>query len=791
MFASSSRLLAVTALSGSMLLLATSRDGAADALQRRSTLDTRSLVAKTTAGSTDRSADRSPDRLDLRDRDLVSIRTPIGNPVTTVVAVPTPDGPLDLELTRYSNRAADFRVLEDRGDGQLHEIEAPPVKTYRGHVAGDPESTVWASIDDGRLWAVVQREGFDDLIVEPQDPLASFEGRDLPHFVFESSDVVPDGRGCGNDLFDMDVHGFGDGEAGPGDEGGIAGSPEYLVEIGIDSDYEFFQKNGSNVSNTVGDIESIMNGVNTVYRRDVGIFYEITTIIVRSSSNDGYSSSTNIETLLCEFGSVWNSAPENSIQRDMAQFFSGKSMQGSVIGLAWLGVVCNQTGSGCGTFGNLAYSVVESRYSTSFNLRVSLSAHEMGHNWSSPHCSGGTCHIMCASNNGCGGVVGSNLKFGPSSVSTITSYRNQLSCDTLLPPPADLPFEDQFISSSVSPSRWIYRKNALTSTACVNPPSASRALLLDASGSGEYQDDEVRSNFIPLNGLGGEDIELGYWTQHRGPEAGEKLIVEYLTFFNDWVAIHEVVSDGTVQDEFVEHRHVLPQNAKHADFRIRFRTEVNEPNDDWFIDDVVVEIVPTEPPPPNDECGDAIAIADGPTAFTIVGATPGEPTMPFSCGNGVEFEMTADVWFAYTVPCNGLLEIDACDADFNTYLAIYDGTSCPTGFDLPLFCSDDFPLCGDGAKILTAAVAGQQLLIRLGTSQPDTFGDGVLTITCTGDGPNCPGDLDGNGEVGGADLAEMLGSWGPCVGCNADLDGNGEVGGADLAELLGSWGDCP
>ncbi|MHC4833776.1 MAG: hypothetical protein ACYTFH_07805, partial [Planctomycetota bacterium] len=97
----------------------------------------------------------------------------------------------------------------------------------------------------------------------------------------------------------------------------------------------------------------------------------------------------------------------------------------------------------------------------------------------------------------------------------------------------------------------------------------------------------------------------------------------------------------------------------------------------------------------------------------------------------------------------------------------------------------------DGAKILTAAVAGQQLLIRLGTSQPDTFGDGVLTITCTGDGPNCPGDLDGNGEVGGADLAEMLGSWGPCVGCNADLDGNGEVGGADLAELLGSWGGCP
>jgi hypothetical protein len=56
----------------------------------------------------------------------------------------------------------------------------------------------------------------------------------------------------------------------------------------------------------------------------------------------------------------------------------------------------------------------------------------------------------------------------------------------------------------------------------------------------------------------------------------------------------------------------------------------------------------------------------------------------------------------------------------------------------------------------------------------------------------CPGDLDGSGTVNGADLGQLLASWGPCgQGCSADLDGNGFVGGADLGTLLADWGACP
>lgn len=54
--------------------------------------------------------------------------------------------------------------------------------------------------------------------------------------------------------------------------------------------------------------------------------------------------------------------------------------------------------------------------------------------------------------------------------------------------------------------------------------------------------------------------------------------------------------------------------------------------------------------------------------------------------------------------------------------------------------------------------------------------------------PLCPADLDGDGLVGPADLAILLGAWeGSGLG---DLDGSGSIGAADLAILLGAWGPC-
>ena len=57
--------------------------------------------------------------------------------------------------------------------------------------------------------------------------------------------------------------------------------------------------------------------------------------------------------------------------------------------------------------------------------------------------------------------------------------------------------------------------------------------------------------------------------------------------------------------------------------------------------------------------------------------------------------------------------------------------------------------------------------------------------------PPCPADVNDSGAVDGADLAQVLQSWGRCTGCAADIDGSGAVNGADLATILQSWGACP
>ena len=65
-----------------------------------------------------------------------------------------------------------------------------------------------------------------------------------------------------------------------------------------------------------------------------------------------------------------------------------------------------------------------------------------------------------------------------------------------------------------------------------------------------------------------------------------------------------------------------------------------------------------------------------------------------------------------------------------------------------------------------------------------TFDNVVVEVMATN------ADLDGDGQVGGADLGALLAGWGPCQPgqlCVGDLNCDGVVDGADLGALLGAW----
>ena len=499
--------------------------------------------------------------------------------------------PKTLRLFRHSLRSENFQVLVQRKPlGPLEPTEAPPVQTYRGVIEGEPGSHVAARVFGDTivsLTALVRtREGvygiqpMAGVDKEIDESRASMPG---DHVVYRAEDWAnEEGFHCGAEgaVFELER------DEAYREEGSAAGTGLSTVDVAIDADVEFFQLNGSSVAGTVLDIENVMNSVEAIYERDVTITYEITTIVVRTAEPDPYRF-TDPGSLLCEFRARWNATPESYIQRDTAHLFTGKNIDGSTIGIAFVGVVCNPSGfvQGCSS-GNVAYGLSQSRYTTAFTSRTALTAHELGHNWGAGHCSGSDCHIMCATIGACAGIAGSNLKFGATESAQILSHKSTRGCLVSQPEALSPPFVEGFSSTLLAVNHWTYILGAVISLSALGEPSGTLSLNLDGAGPEPYRDDEIRTNFMLLGSTSAPTVS--YWTEHRGVSLGETLVVEYWNSGLRWVELNRVVSNGLDQSTFQFHQHTLPADARHNEFRLRFRTEVNGSTEDWFIDDVVV-----------------------------------------------------------------------------------------------------------------------------------------------------------------------------------------------------------
>lgn len=569
-----------------------------------------------------------------------------------------------LELRPRSMRADAFQLLvaDDRG---LTNVTPPPERTYRGdaYVAA-PNATVLgavrASIDGGRMWAWIRLDDGTSYGVQPLSEIVA--GADpRSHVVYRGSDVhLEQAYSCATDAIgDLP---FDAATKGPSQ---WSATGLKVCEVAIDADVQFFQSNGSSVTNTVFDIENVMNSVEAIYENDVGVTYDLTSIVVRTSSAANPYTTDDPSSLLSEFRSHWQQT-KGDVQRNNAHLFTGRNLTGSVIGIAYLNGICN---------GN-AYGLSQSKFTGNFALRVGLTAHELGHNWSANHCSGSDCRIMCPSINGC---VGDVSKFGQASKNAIVAYKATKSlCLKDLPDSIALPFFDTFATAAISPSLWSHVKDVATNTHGVNPPSAPLVARLHAVGPSEFGDDEMRTSYLLAGSA--TDLVLSYFVEHRGVEAGEKLFVEYRSNNLTWVQLNELTSSGVDQDQFTFHAHALPANAFHDELRIRFRVDVDQLDDHWYIDDVRVDDCPAPFTYGTSEIGstgNAATIAftggmpyAGNSAFgvTLTGGTPSQFAVLFSGGSQAAVTVT---WGTILVgPPNFLRTYLSTDTSGGAFLGI-------------------------------------------------------------------------------------------------------------------------
>lgn len=147
-------------------------------------------------------------------------------------------------------------------------------------------------------------------------------------------------------------------------------------------------------------------------------------------------------------------------------------------------------------------------------------------------------------------------------------------------------FFDDFSGALLDHGNWEVALGAALTQDVDDQGQLTAAVRLGVGGQGISGGPELRSVAIALDAV--SKAELFYTVQHRRVEAGERLVVEYLSKEGQWVVTERVVADGRDSVGFSRHLRRLPSDALHAAFRIRFRPNPDDEDDIWYLGEVAV-----------------------------------------------------------------------------------------------------------------------------------------------------------------------------------------------------------
>src|SRR5215471_482915 len=312
-----------------------------------------------------------------------------------------------LQLQPNDLRAPNYRAEEVDADGVTRATAMPGVSTYKGNVMG-----VWGS--DARF--TVRDEQIEGMIITPTgsyfvEPAQRYSSSAAPsdYLLYSAADVRPDiTRSCGDTLeeqVNMSAK-----QMMPGATAGLTPavfSPFKVVEIATESDLEYTRALGS-ASAANSDILSIMNQIQAIFQRDIGLTFTVTYQHAWTTADPFGANGLDAASILTAFTNYWNQNPPTP-SHDVSHLWTGKQIS-NANGVAWQGVVC----------ANPTHAYGISDLETISPFRVTIPAHELGHNFNASHCDGQSgCDntIMVAVQND------NNTKFFCAfSVSEITGY---------------------------------------------------------------------------------------------------------------------------------------------------------------------------------------------------------------------------------------------------------------------------------------------------------------------------------------------------------------------------------
>ena len=397
----------------------------------------------------------------LVDGSIVLLEGDFQNAQATITDIVIDGKEYELELHPHSIRTEEFILKVQQADGVVRPVQPTPSRTVRGAIRGSKGSRVTGAVANAGVAARIEMGDGAIFYMEPLRSKFPDTADSRSHVLYSNRDTKPHPGKCGN--LGQELQPFekvkweqqqverqrhqAPASDSPGNQlNGPTGTQ--IAELGLDADVEFFNDHQT-VQGTLDRMELVINIVNEQYERDVAISHVISGAVVRTAEPDPYDVQGD-PGILNQFRTEWLDN-QSDIQRDMAQLFTGQNLNGSTIGVAFRGTVC-------GSFG---FGVVQSDFNGSLNCATDLSAHELGHNWDSGHC---TCPGFTMNP----GITCGN-QFENESINSIVAHRDSRTCLETKGPSND----DFFNSITIEAPTILSATNSGTTTQAGEPDTAN------------------------------------------------------------------------------------------------------------------------------------------------------------------------------------------------------------------------------------------------------------------------------------------------------------------------------
>lgn len=157
-------------------------------------------------------------------------------------------------------------------------------------------------------------------------------------------------------------------------------------------------------------------------------------------------------------------------------------------------------------------------------------------------------------------------------------------------PVLTVPIYDPFPQTTFDAGKWALIVHATIDDVGIDEPSPPYSARLNGNPVGG---DEMRTQMIDLGSLPSARLHYAYQRTGGGesPDAGENLRVEYINSTGTWALLTQYAGDGPDMVVYIKESILLPEEALHDSFRVRFRntgTASTSNFDDWFVDDFAV-----------------------------------------------------------------------------------------------------------------------------------------------------------------------------------------------------------